>query len=166
MALNKTTSHAKEMSGARRQFEEEDLWRRQNENAMEMSAESCDKCEGTYSTWFAPNPLWNAVEQDCGYSFLCPSCFSWCAEQVGVKTGAWVFTDEVAGYDAAARLAYAVREIATVAEQAHEVYRLASPSEPAPAICSRCGRPDDPRRTTCLDCGGQMQPPSEPGGMK
>jgi len=47
----------------------------------------CERCTIDYVVWFTDNDLWNKYHMD--YSFLCPSCFSFLAEQQGYITTGW-----------------------------------------------------------------------------
>jgi hypothetical protein len=53
----------------------------------------CQYCNQEYPVWFAPNDLWNAVQQK-GEHFLCLTCFANLAEQRGIKTTGWKLITE------------------------------------------------------------------------
>lgn len=52
----------------------------------------CQRCKQNYMVWFTHNDLWNRYCDK--FNFLCPSCFSFLAEQHGCKTTGWVLVPE------------------------------------------------------------------------
>jgi hypothetical protein len=48
----------------------------------------CQRCNQEYPVWYAPNELWNLVQQEDEH-FFCPTCFAILAEERGIRTTAW-----------------------------------------------------------------------------
>jgi hypothetical protein len=57
-----------------------------------MPERKCDCCGQFYAVWFTDNDIWNKYSM--GYSFLCPTCFTFLAEGQGCKTTGWFVTVE------------------------------------------------------------------------
>ena len=51
----------------------------------------CQKCGGKNPTWYAPNRLWNKVTGNPAGLIICPKCFQYMADALGLEI---VFTVE------------------------------------------------------------------------
>lgn len=63
-----------------------------------LREDTCQLCGLPNPVWFAPNELWNKVMRDPDegdkYQFICPRCFAFEAEAVGITPTAWVLQVE------------------------------------------------------------------------